>query len=195
MGVFDVPASDLIEEIAVDLREKFKIEKPAFADYVKTGVCKERAPQRQDWYYVRIASILYRIFKEGPLGVGSLRTYYGGRQARGVRPHKFEKASGKIIRKGIQDLEKAGLLKKAPKGRTISPKGQSYLIKKSKEVKELLPQKKAEQERLKAEKAERLERMRSEQLKRGDVESGPREKFKKKGKEEKGKDKPEEEKK
>ncbi|MEM0360390.1 MAG: 30S ribosomal protein S19e [Candidatus Diapherotrites archaeon] len=187
MGVFDVPASDLIEEIAVDLREKFGVEKPPFADYVKTGVCKERAPQREDWYYVRVASIFYRIFKEGPLGVGSLRTYYGGRKARGVKPHKFEKASGKIIRKGIQDLEKIGFLKKAPKGRIVSPKGHSYLVKKAKEVMALLPQKRIEREKRRIERFEKMERLRLEQAKRGEPEAGPKEKFKKKGKSEKQK--------
>ena len=129
MGVFDVPAGDLIEEIAKDLAGEFKLERPAFTEYVKTGSHKERAPQREDWYFVRAASILYRIFKEGALGVGSLRTYYGGKKNRGVKPNRFRKASGKVIRQAMQDLEKAGLIKKAAKGRAISPKGHSYLVK------------------------------------------------------------------
>jgi small subunit ribosomal protein S19e len=134
MGVFDVDASKLIEAVAKDLQEKFKLEKPAFADYVKTGPHKERAPDRDDWYYVRVASILYRVYKEGPLGTGALRSYYGGRKNRGVEPEKKVKAGGKIIRKALQDLEKLGLIEKGKTGRVISPKGQSYLDKKAKEL-------------------------------------------------------------
>ena len=77
MSVFDVPAGDLIEAIAKDMEKKFKIEQPEFALFVKTGCSRERAPQQKNWYYMRLASLLYRVFKEGPVGVGSLRTYYG----------------------------------------------------------------------------------------------------------------------
>ncbi len=105
MKLFEVPATELIDKVAIDLEKKFKIEKPAFTAFVKTGSNRERAPQNENWYYVRMASILYRIAKEGNLGVGSLRTYYGGRKNRGVKPHRFRKASGKIIRTALQALE------------------------------------------------------------------------------------------
>ena len=166
MGVFDVPASDLIEEAAKDLASEFKIEKPAFTEYVKTGSNRERAPQREDWYYVRVASILYRVFKEGPLGVGSLRTYYGGKKNRGVKPNRFRKASGKVIRRGLQDLEKAGLIVKAGKGRVISGKGHSFLVKKSRAVKLMLADKRAALARKKAEEAGKKERARLAELKK-----------------------------
>jgi len=170
MGVFDVPATDLIEEIAKDLEKKFGIEKPAFTEYVKTGAHKERAPQREDWYFVRLASILYRVFKEGPVWVGSLRTYYGGKKNRGVKPHKFRKASGKIIRQGLQDLEKAGLIKKAGKGRVVSPKGHSFLVRKAKALKSTLAEKRATTARKKAEASKKLERERAEETKKAPQE-------------------------
>lgn len=176
MGVFDVPATDLIEEIAKDLRKEFGIEKPAFAEYVKTGAHKERAPQRGDWYYVRLASILYRVFKEGPLGVGSLRTYYGGKKNRGVKPHKFRKASGKVIRQGLQDLEKAGLIKKGAKGRIVSPKGQSFLVKKSSSLSVVLSERKAALLKKKALEAEEAERVRVEELKKQAAQESKQEK-------------------
>jgi len=183
MGVFDIPASDLIEEIAKDLAGEFKVEKPAFTEYVKTSSHKERAPQRDDWYYVRAASILYRIFKEGPLGVGSLRTYYGGKKNRGVRPHRFRKASGKVIRQAMQSLENAGLIKKADKGRAISPKGHSYLVKKSKAVEALLSGKRVALAKKKAEEAERGEKERLAELKKQEQEEQAKRKKGRKGKE------------
>lgn len=136
VSVFDVHAELLIQEIAKELKEKFKAEKPLFADFVKTGASKERAPQDPNWYYVRMASILRRVYVDGPVGVESLRTYYGGRKARGTKPHEFRKASGKIIRKCLQELEKQGFLEKDKnkEGRKITGKGEKYLNEKAKHI-------------------------------------------------------------
>ncbi|PIU21454.1 MAG: 30S ribosomal protein S19e [Candidatus Diapherotrites archaeon CG08_land_8_20_14_0_20_34_12] len=141
MAVYDVPARELIDAVASDLEKKFNIEKPVFVEYVKTGSHKERAPDQENWFYVRMASMLYRVFKEEVVGVGCLRSYYGGKKRRGVKPPIFRKASGKIIRVGLQNLEKAGLIKKGVKGRVITPKGVSYLTKKSNEVKKIVADK------------------------------------------------------
>ncbi|VVB99390.1 30S ribosomal protein S19e [uncultured archaeon] len=130
MGVYDVPAAMLIGELAKELKEKIK--QPAFALYVKTGINRERAPNSPDWYFTRAASILYRVYKEGELGTGSLRSHYGGRKNRGVRPEHKYKASGKIIRSALQALEKEGLVKKGKKGRVITQKGEKLLFEKSK---------------------------------------------------------------
>ncbi len=128
MGVFDVPTQFLLEAVAKDLKEKKTVHEPAFAPFVKTGAQAERAPQDPDWYYMRCASVMYRVLKDGPVGTESLRSYYGGRKNRGAKPHKHYKAGGKIIRLALQQLEKSGLLKKGEKGgRTITPAGQKYL--------------------------------------------------------------------
>ena len=150
LGVFDVDTAKLIEEVSEHFRQA-GISQPAYADFVKTGMHAERSPQRADWYFVRMASILYRIFKEGTLGTGSLRTYYGGRKNRGVKRHHHYKAGGKIIRNCLQELEKQGLVKKAKKGREITGKGQKLLNEKAKIVLQKFP--KAEEKRIfKAEK-------------------------------------------
>ena len=138
MSVFDVPPAELISSIAEDLEKKFKVKQPEFTLFVKTGQNRERAPQQRNWYYLRLGSLLYRVFKEGPVGVGSLRTYYGGKKNRGRKRHKFRKASGKIIRHGLQQLEELGFIKKEKSGRVITPKGQSYLTKKANELKKKL---------------------------------------------------------
>jgi len=132
-SVFDVPGTDLVHETARELKQK-GAKKPSWTEFVKTGVSRERAPQEEDWYYVRMASILRRIYIDGPQGVQSLRTYYGGRKNRGVRPHKVYKASGKIVRSCLQELDLLGFTKKEKKGRTITPKGTSFLNKVSKEL-------------------------------------------------------------
>ena len=134
MAIFDIPTARLIEGTAEDLENKFNIGKPVFADFVKTGAGKNKAPSQKNWYYLRMASILYRVFKDGPVGTESLRTYYGSRQNRGLKPSKLRKASGKIIRLCLQELEKLEFIKKDRKGRVIAGKGHSYLEKKAKEI-------------------------------------------------------------
>ncbi len=133
LGVFDVDTGKLIEQVADEFR-KDNYSRPKFADFVKTGMSREKHPQNQNWYFVRMASVLYRLYKEGPLGTGSLRTYYGGRKNRGTKRHHFYKASGKIIRTCLQELEKQGLVKKENKGRSITGKGQKLLNEKAKIV-------------------------------------------------------------
>ncbi len=140
MGIYDVPATELIEAIAQDLKTQ-GIEEPAWTEFVKSGSHRERAPQRRDWFYVRMASILYRAYKDGTIGTNRLRTYYGGKRNRGVKPHHFSKASGKVIRTCLQELEKKGLLKKEKAGRALSGKGQSFLIAKAKEVYKIFSEK------------------------------------------------------
>jgi small subunit ribosomal protein S19e len=136
LGIYDVPAAELIKEVAKDLKQRVKA--PEWTRFVKTGSHVERAPTNPDWFFVRNASILYRIFREGPLGTGSLRTYYGGRKNRGKAPERKRKAGGKVIRVCLQTLENDGLIKKDKKGRAITGKGMKYLNAKAKEVKVLL---------------------------------------------------------
>jgi len=121
--VFDVPADLLIEEIAKDLRETRKLQQPEFVLYAKSGHHRERAPLRKDWWYVRCASILRRLYIDGSCGTERLRSYYGGRKAFKVAPHHFRKASGKVIRTCLQALEKEGLLKREKFGRSVSGAG------------------------------------------------------------------------
>ncbi|RLG22549.1 30S ribosomal protein S19e [Methanosarcinales archaeon] len=126
--VYDVPADRLIKRTAEKLKEEGIVEKPEWIDFVKAGVHKELPPTDPDWWYIRCASLLRRIYIDGPVGVSRLRTYYGGRYRRkGTVPPRFAKGSGSIIREALQQLEKAGLVKKVEGGRAITPKGQSYL--------------------------------------------------------------------
>lgn len=133
-SVFDVNATELIEEMTKDLKQNKNIVEPSFIPFVKSGRHKERAPLQKDWYFRRMASILYRVYVDGPVGTESLRSYYGGRKNRGVKPHKKFKAGGKIVRGCLQALEKEGLVEKEKKGRKITAKGQAYLNKKAKEL-------------------------------------------------------------
>ena len=141
-SVNDIGPEKANQLLASELKKINKITPPNWAGFVKTGQHKERPPENPDWWFVRAASILKNIYNHGPVGVSKMRTRYGGKKDRGRRPERFTKASGNIIRKIVQQLESAELVKHSTtqhKGRIIAPKGQSLLDKisltKSKPVK------------------------------------------------------------
>ncbi len=126
--VYDVPGDLLVERLAEKLKEIEEIKPPEWSSFVKTGRHKERVPEQQDWWYYRAASVLRRVYIDGPVGIQRLRTWYGGRKNRGHAPEHFYRAGGSIIRKVLQQLESAGLVKKIPgEGRVVTPKGQSLV--------------------------------------------------------------------
>ena len=127
--VYDVPADILIARLTEYIKGNIKeVTPPEWAEYVKTGSHTERAPQNPDWWYVRSASMLRKLYIKGPLGISRLRKEYGGRKRRGVKRPHFKRAGGAIIRHILQQLEEAGLVARANKeGRVISPKGRSLL--------------------------------------------------------------------
>lgn len=127
-SVYDVDGGKLVELLAEELKKNEAIKPPEWALIVKTGVHKERVPDQPDWWYYRAASILRQVYLH-PVGVSRLRKKYGGRKNRGHAPERFYPASGNIIRKCLQQLEKAGLVKKGKKGREITPEGMRLLDK------------------------------------------------------------------
>jgi len=134
----EVPAQKLIAAIAEHLKKIDAIKPHPAAGFVKSGVCAERPPEQPDFWYLRSAAILRKIYLTGPVGVRKLRTAYGSKRRRGHKPPHHRKAGGKFIRLMLQQLEKAGLVKnveKPAKGRIITPKGQALLDKIASKVK------------------------------------------------------------
>jgi len=129
ISVKEAPAEKLVNKLKEELKTFKEISPPEWVGFVKSGTHRERPPLQEDFWYIRAASVLRRIYIDGPVGVERLRSYYGGRKRRGHKPAHFKKASGNIIRKILQQLEKAGLIEKANKGRKISSKGQKLLDK------------------------------------------------------------------
>jgi len=133
---YDVPASKLVEKLASYLKENVdEITPLAWVSIVKTGVHVQRPPQNPDWWYVRCASLLRKIYVHGPVGVERLRAEYGGRKDYGVRPEHAAKASGAIIRKALQQLEAAGFAETfKTRGRRVTKKGRKLLEELAEEV-------------------------------------------------------------
>lgn len=126
---YDVPVTQFIEKLAKYLKENIEeVQPPSWASFAKTGAHVEKQPQNPDWWYTRSASILRKVYVQGPIGLERLRAQYGGRKDFGVKPEHAVKASGNIIRKSLQQLESAGLVQIiASKGRSMSPKGRKLV--------------------------------------------------------------------
>ncbi|MBI3033887.1 30S ribosomal protein S19e [Candidatus Woesearchaeota archaeon] len=127
----DINPNEFINELADSLKGTSDIKPPKWAGFVKTGRFKERPPASNDWWYMRAAAVLKSVYRLGPVGTSKLRTKYGGKKNRGVAAEHSYKGSGNIIRKILQQLEKAGLVaqgtKGIHKGRIITPKGKSLM--------------------------------------------------------------------
>ena len=74
------------------------------------------------------AALARQIYLKKGLGVGALKKAYGGRANRGVRPHRHSDASGSVIRKALQALEKLKVVQVSQDGgRMITKTGQKDL--------------------------------------------------------------------
>ena len=126
---YDVPASQFIEKLAKYLKENIEeVQPPAWASLAKTGSHVEKQPQNPNWWYIRSASILRKVYVHGPVGLEKLRADYGGRKDFGVKPEHAVKAGGSNIRKSLQQLEAAGLVQTTrPQARKMTPKGRKLL--------------------------------------------------------------------
>lgn len=131
--ILKVNPNDLVNQLAVELKKQKLVQPEPWSKFVKTGRDKERLPDNPDWWYYRSAAILRSIAKLGPVGTEKLRTKYGGKKNRGHKPEKFCKASGSIIRKILQQLEKSELVQQRKegsyKGRVLTTKGTSLMDK------------------------------------------------------------------
>lgn len=140
-SVKDVPADLLISELARYIKENVpQVKPPVWAPFVKTGANKERPPMSADWWYVRAASLMRKLYIYGPMGVGSLRTAYGYRAKIGdkTRPERTRKAGGAVIRKILQQLEQAGFVARTKKGRVLTPEGRSLVDRLATNIKDLV---------------------------------------------------------
>lgn len=116
--------------LAEALKEIPEFEKPEWIEFVKTSPHKTRPTLDPNFWHNRAASILRQAYIRNLVGVNRLRTRYGGRKKKGMKPEKFNRAGGKIIRKILQQAEAAGLLEKIAKpkaGRKLTEKGKQFL--------------------------------------------------------------------
>jgi small subunit ribosomal protein S19e len=132
----DVPVSKFIDRLTKYLKENVDaVTPPVWASIVKTGSHVEQQPQNPNWWYVRCASLLRKIYVHGPIGLEKLRSDYGGRKSTGVKPHHASKSGGSVIRKALQQLETSGYIETVKsRGRRVTPAGRKLLKEVAEEV-------------------------------------------------------------
>ena len=130
--IYDLPAQEYNLKLAEALKKIEEFKAPEWVEYVKSGSSRARPIDEEDFWHKRAASILRQIYKNKVVGVNRLRTRYGGRKNRGMKPEKFHKAGGKIIRTILQQADKAGFteifkVRGKRAGRQITEKGKNFL--------------------------------------------------------------------
>lgn len=117
-------------KLASALEKMSEFQQPEWSLFVKTSPHKQRPSIEKDFWQKRAASILRQTYIKGIIGVARLRTRYGGRKDKGMKPPHFYKSGGKIIRTILQQAEKAGLIEKAKgkkAGRSLTEKGRQLM--------------------------------------------------------------------
>jgi small subunit ribosomal protein S19e len=140
--VFDVPSDVLIGRLATILKNE-DIPAPSWIPFVKTGAHADKPPQDREWWHTRCASLMRKIYLNGPIGINELRNVYGGGRPSGYGAAHHKDASGAIIRNAIQGLEKLGYVEKIEKkGRVVSKQGMQKLDRLATEIlKEMIVEK------------------------------------------------------
>src|SRR3989344_7793740 len=136
VSVYELDAHEYNKKLAEALKKVPEFVAPEWAEYVKSGVSKERPIEEPDFWHKRAASVLRQIYRKGTLGVNRLRTKYGSKKNRGMRPEKFVKSGGKIIRTILQQADKAGFteiaqtvrgVRRKRPGRVLTAQGKKFL--------------------------------------------------------------------
>ena len=134
--MYELSAQEYNLKLAEALKKIPEFKEPEWAQFVKSGTAKQRPIEDPDFWHKRSASILRQIYNNRVVGVNKLRTKYGSRKNRGMRPEQFRKSSGKIIRVILQQADKAGFteiskvmkgVKSKKAGRQLTPKGKNFL--------------------------------------------------------------------
>lgn len=135
-AIYSMDPQEYNLKLAEALKKLPEFKEPDWLKFVKSGPSKERPIEDEDFWYKRSASILRQIYLNGIVGVNRLRTRYGSKKDRGMKPEKFVRASGKIIRMILQQSDKAGItelakdirgMRRMKPGRKLTDKGKLFL--------------------------------------------------------------------
>jgi small subunit ribosomal protein S19e len=136
VSVYEMSPQEYNLKLAEALKKIPEFKQPEWSRLVKSGPSKERPIDDPDFWHKRAASILRNIYKKKIVGVNRLRTKYGSKKNRGMKPEMFMRGSGKIIRTILQQSDKAGLTEIAKNikdvrsrrpGRQLTKKGKEFL--------------------------------------------------------------------
>ena len=120
----DVNAWRWIKACAAHLKQEGKLFVPRCAEIVKTSHGRDRAPQNNDWYYIRAAAVLRAIYLRPGTGYGGLSKRFGIKKNRGSRPEITTRAARGLLHWACRSLEGLKLVKKGKEsGHVLTPEG------------------------------------------------------------------------
>jgi small subunit ribosomal protein S19e len=134
--VYEINSQQYNLKLAIALKGIPEFKHPEWVEFVKSSPSKERPIDDIDFWYKRAASILRQIYRKKIVGVNRLRTKYGSKKNRGMKPERFRRAGGKIIRTILQQSDAAGFTEIVKKirgvrekkpGRQLTEKGKKFL--------------------------------------------------------------------
>ncbi len=133
--VYELNAQEYNLKLAEALKKFPEFKAPEWVLFVKSGPAKERPIDDDNFWFKRTASILRQIYRKNSVGVNRLRTRYGSKKNRGMKPEKFKRAGGKIIRTILQQSDAAGFTEQIKNikgvnrrlGRQLTARGKLFL--------------------------------------------------------------------
>ncbi len=135
-SVYEMNSQEYNLKLARALKKIPEFKQPEWSKFVKSSPSKERPIDDLNFWHKRAASILRQIYKKKIVGVNRLKTKYGSKKNRGMKPEAFRKDGGKIIRTILQQSDKAGFteiardikdVRSKKPGRQLTVKGKEFL--------------------------------------------------------------------
>ena len=122
--VKDVKPFRWIKVMAKHMKQEGKLFVPNCTEYIKTSHGRERAPQNPDWYYMRCAAVLRRIYLRPGVGLGGLSKKFANKKNRGSRPEITTRAAKGPLHWACKSLEGLKLVTKGKEsGRVLTREG------------------------------------------------------------------------
>jgi len=107
--VTDIQSAEFISALSTKLKKMIDFDESLLI--YKTSCAKELAPLNDDFQYIRLASIMRKMYiRRDPIGTSRLSKIYSSSKNRGSKPSRSQRGSGGLIRKLLQKLEAKNLI-------------------------------------------------------------------------------------
>ena len=122
--VRDVNGWRFVKALARHFKQEGKLFVPRCTEIVKTSHGRERAPQNEDWYYIRCAAVLRALYLRPGQGYGGLSKRFGIKKNRGSQPEITTRGARGLLHWACRSLEGLKLVTKGKEsGHVVTKEG------------------------------------------------------------------------